>query len=236
MTYNIHSGRGLDGRLQLERIARVIEAEDPDWVALQEVDSQRRRTRHQDQAAWLAQRLGYHCAFVAARKWKRGEYGNAILSRVPPLECRRIILPKPGRLPLEMRCLMQCRYQWAGQEIEVWNTHLGLLAAERRAQVRLLLEHINHSGVPLILCGDFNARIRSPEVLGLAGLLHRIPSQRTFPGVWPLLHLDHIFVSPQLHWRSVYVTRSALARRASDHLPLVAELQFTELSRIVEPF
>ena len=236
MTYNIHSGRGLDGRLQLERIARVIEAESPDWVALQEVDSQRKRTRHQDQAGWLAQRLGYHYTFVAARKWTRGEYGNAILSRVPPLECRRILLPKPRRLPLEARCLMQCRYQWGSGEIEIWNTHLGLLAGERRAQVALLLQYIAESQVPLILCGDFNARIRSPEVLGLASLLHRVPSQKTFPGLLPLLHLDHIFVSPQLAWRTVHAPRTGLARHASDHLPLVAELQFRESFQTIEPF
>lgn len=229
MTYNIRSGRGVDGRLNLERIAKVIEAENPDVVALQEVDVRRRRTRHQDQALELAERLGYHGAFVAAQSWSQGgeEYGNALLSRYPLGDCRRVTLPKPARLPVETRCLMQCRIQWPQGEVQVWNTHLGLLAAERRTQVQLLLEHLSENGhSPLILCGDFNARPRAKELLGLGTHLTRVNSQRTFPGFLPVVHLDHVFHTPQLQVVSCFVPKSPLAKRASDHLPIVVDLDF----------
>jgi endonuclease/exonuclease/phosphatase family metal-dependent hydrolase len=225
MTYNIRSGRGVDGRLNLERIAKVIAAENPDVVALQEVDVRRRRTRHQDQALELAEQLGYHGAFVAAQSWAQGEYGNALLSRYPLADCRRVTLPKPARLPVETRCLMQCRIQWPKGEVQVWNTHLGLLAAERRTQVQLVLQHLSENGhAPLILCGDFNARPRAKELLGLFEHLTRVNSQRTFPGFLPVVHLDHVFHTPQLQVVSCFVPKSPLAKRASDHLPIVVDL------------
>ncbi len=227
MTYNIRAGRGLDGRLSLGRIAQVIEAEAPDVVALQEVDSRRRRSTYQDQAHVLAERLGYECAFVHARRWREGEYGNAILSRFPLLECRRLALPKPARLPVEARCVLQCRLAHPDGDVHVWNTHLGLLAAERRAQVAAVIqEYMRNQEIPLIILGDFNARPRSKEVSGLALHLTRVISPRTFPGFLPVVHLDHVFHTRHLRVDRTHVPKTLLARRASDHLPLVVDLQW----------
>lgn len=227
MTYNIRAGRGLDGRLSLNRIAQVIAAESPDVVALQEVDSKRRRSTYQDQAHVLAERLGYECAFVHARRWKEGEYGNAILSRFPVLECRRLPLPKPARLPVEARSVLQCRLALPDGDVHVWNTHLGLLAAERRAQVAVMVqEYLRYADIPLVLVGDFNARPRSKEITGLSLHLTRVISQRTFPGFLPVVHLDHVFHSGHLRVDRSHVPKTLLARRASDHLPLVVDLQW----------
>ena len=227
MTYNIRAGRGLDGRLSLNRIAQVIAAEAPDVVALQEVDSKRRRSTYQDQAHVLAERLGYACAFVHARRWKEGEYGNAILSRFPVLECRRLPLPKPPRLPVEARSVLQCRLAHPEGEVHIWNTHLGLLAAERRAQVAAMVqEYLRHEEIPLVLVGDFNARPRSKEIVGLSLHLTRVLSQRTFPGFLPVVHLDHVFHSRHLRVDRTHVPKTLLARRASDHLPLVVDLEW----------
>lgn len=232
MTYNIRSGRGVDGRLNLERIAKVIAAEGPDVVALQEVDVRRRRTRHQDQALELAELLGYHGAFVAAQSWTQGEYGNALLSRYPLSDCRRVTLPKPTRLPVETRCMMQCRVAWPRGEVQVWNTHLGLLANERKTQVQMMLQHLfENQGCPLILCGDFNARPRARELLDLHNHLSRVPSQRTFPGFLPVVHLDHVFHTSELQVTRCVVPRTPLARRASDHLPLVVDLDWAPSAR-----
>lgn len=231
MTYNIRSGRGLDGRLNLDRIAQVIAAENPDVVALQEVDSKRRRTRNQDQAHVLAERLGYHCAFVPARRWTQGEYGNALLSRFPHLECLSVVLPKPARLPVEARCMMQCRLEVPDGELHIWNTHLGLLAAERRLQVQLMVDQfLAVPGRRLILCGDFNARPRSQEIAGLGLHLQRVSSQRTFPGILPVVHLDHVFHTEHLRVVRSFVPKTLLARRASDHLPLVVDLDWVKES------
>ncbi|MBX3168572.1 MAG: endonuclease/exonuclease/phosphatase family protein [Candidatus Eremiobacteraeota bacterium] len=227
MTYNIRAGRGLDGRLSLNRIAQVIQAESPDVVALQEVDSQRKRSTYEDQAHVLADRLGYHCAFVHARRWTRGEYGNAILSRFPLLDFQRLALPKPARLPVEARCVLQCRLAHPDGDVHVWNTHLGLLAAERRAQVAVMIqEYLRHQELPLILCGDFNARPRSKEISGLGLHLQRVLSHRTFPGFLPVVHLDHVFHTKHLRVDRTFVPKTLLARRASDHLPLVVDLQW----------
>ncbi len=237
MTYNIRAGRGLDGRLSLDRIAQVIEAESPDVVALQEVDSQRKRTTYVDQAQVLAEKLGYHCAFVHARRWTRGEYGNAILSRFPMLDVQRLALPRPARLPAESRCVLQCRLAHPEGQVNVWNTHLGLLPAERRAQVAVMIqEYLRHEQLPLILCGDFNARPRSKEISGLALHLQRVLSQRTFPGFLPVVHLDHVFHTRHLSVHRTFVPRTLLARRASDHLPLVVDLHWRKKSEVaLEP-
>ena len=228
MTYNIRAGRGMDGRLSLARIAQVIEAESPDVVALQEVDSKRRRTTYQDQAHMLAEQLGYHCAFVHARRWTQGEYGNAILSRYPMRDFRRLALPKPARLPVEARCLLQCRLAHPEGDVWIWNTHLGLLAAERRAQVAAMVqEFLLHQELPLVLCGDFNCRPRSKEIIGLGLHLERVLSQRTFPGFLPVVHLDHVFHTRHLRVDRTFVPKTMLARRASDHLPLVVDLEWS---------
>ena len=229
MTYNIRSGRGMDGRLNLDRIAQVIAAESPDVVALQEVDSQRKRTTYADQAHVLAEKLGFHCAFGHARRWTRGEYGNAILSRYPLLDFQRLALPKPARLPVEARCVLQCRLAHPDGEVLIWNTHLGLLAAERRAQVALVIqEYLRNQELPLVLCGDFNARPRSKEISGLSLHLQRVASQRTFPGFLPVVHLDHVFHTKHLRLDGTFVPKTLLARRASDHLPLVVDLAFSK--------
>lgn len=227
MTYNIRSGRGVDGRLNLERIARVIEAENPDVVALQEVDVRRRRTRLQDQAHELAQRLGYHGAFVAAQTLRngQGEYGNALISRFPLRDCRRVALPRPLRLPAETRCLMQCTVDWPEGPVQVWNTHLGLFSSERRSQIKHLLGCLEEvADQPMVLCGDFNARPKSKELLGLIQGMTHVPTQRTYPGFLPVVQLDHVFHTPQLQVKHCYVPRNPLARRASDHLPIVVDL------------
>ena len=227
MTYNIRAGRGMDGRLSLSRIAQVIGAESPDVVALQEVDSQRRRSTYQDQAHVLAEMLGYHCVFVHARRWTRGEYGNALLTRFPLLDFQRLALPKPARLPVEARCVLQCRLAHPEGDVHVWNTHLGLLATERRAQVAVMIqEYLRQDNLPLILCGDFNARPRSKEISWLGLHLQRVTSQRTFPGFLPVVHLDHVFHTRHLRVDRTFVPKTLLARRASDHLPLVVDLQW----------
>lgn len=234
MTYNIRSARGMDGRLNLERIARVIRAENPDIVALQEVDFNRPRTRRQDQALELASLLGYHHAFEAARSWPGSEYGNALLSRFPLVDCRRICLPKPARMPVEARCLMQCVVESPEGLLSVWNTHLGLLAGERRAQVELLVRHLEeNSSLPVVLCGDFNARPQAKELKGIGLHLARVPSQRTFPGILPVIHLDHVFHSRHLEVVKSFVPKSLLARSASDHLPLIVDLNWTGLDQAV---
>ena len=101
LSYNIHSGVGLDGALDLGRIADVIAASGADLVALQEVDRHRReQSRFEDQPGLLAERLGFHLAYAAnlddepARPGApRAQYGTALLSRLPLEDPANTLLP-----------------------------------------------------------------------------------------------------------------------------------------------
>ena len=112
------------------------------------------------------------------------------------------------------------------------NTHLSVSVLERGAQVQALLgaEWIVQAGteLPLVVCGDFNA---PPASLVYRRLNHALRDcqrgrgrRATWPARLPLLRLDHIFVSPSVEVRDALVLDDSLARQASDHLPLIAEL------------
>ena len=117
LTYNIHHGEGTDGRIDLERIARVIRAADADLVALQEVDRHTRRSGGVDQAAVIAEALGYEHAFVTAIEFDGGQYGEAVLSRVPASAPRGI--PLRRRVPEEEdRAAIELVTQPWGEELD----------------------------------------------------------------------------------------------------------------------
>jgi endonuclease/exonuclease/phosphatase family metal-dependent hydrolase len=129
-----------------------------------------------------------------------------------------------------------------GRRLQVLNTHLGLVPHEQRAQARALAgpEWIcgSHRRDPLILLGDFNATPRYSAYRTLAGVLTdarrsagaQAGGQRaspTFPSRFPMLAIDHVFVSPGVRVQSVQAVTAPLARAASDHLPLVVDFALT---------
>ncbi len=233
LTYNIHSCLGTDGQRLLERIAHVIAPLRPDIVALQEVDVNRARSGNLDQAHRIAHFLGmayhFHPSFQVAEE----QYGNAILSRFPMRLVKAGPLPGPRRL--EPRGVLWVAVTWQGMELQVFNTHLGLLPAERHLQIQALVgpDWLDHPTCrdPVILCGDLNApprsglcrRLRVRLADAAAAARHR-HLRGTFPSRFPLVRLDHIFVSPGLDVVRVEVSSGRLTRMASDHLPLLAEL------------
>ncbi|BCX82826.1 hypothetical protein MIT9_P2414 [Methylomarinovum caldicuralii] len=240
MTYNIHSCRGGDGQYLPERIARVIAACRADVVALQEVDVNRRRSQRLDQAHHIAHHLQMAHHFHTTVQVEEERYGIAILSRLPmePVAAG----PLPSRL--EPRGVLWVQVTWRGEPWQVLNTHLGLTPAERQRQLRALLTQwladpaCRHRSV---LCGDFNTHPRSGLCRRLRRHLcdaSRQARQRhvhaTFPSRLPLVRLDHIFVSPDVAVRRAEVRDTPLSRIASDHLPLVAELEGGE-SGILSP-
>jgi endonuclease/exonuclease/phosphatase family metal-dependent hydrolase len=129
----------------------------------------------------------------------------------------------------------------AGQRLDVINTHLGLRGAERVVQVEALLgPHwigSQNEATPLILAGDFNAVPASRAYRRLAARLrtgpkdprHRPP--RTFPSRFPVLALDHVFVSHRVEVMRVAPVRTPLSRLASDHLPLLVEFSPAAVAR-----
>jgi len=227
----------MDGRLDIGRIADVILSAKADVVALQELDVGRRRSGGVDQAHVLASRLGMGFHFNAALHVEEEQYGDAILTALP------MTLVKTGPLPTlpRMRGLERRGALWAevtapgGGRVQVINTHLGLVPQEQRLQAAHLLsrEWLGHPRCagPTVLLGDFNATPRYAAYKALAGRLRdvrRAPGGRrvpaTFPSRLPVLRLDHIFCSPGVVVANVTTVTGALARIASDHLPLVADL------------
>lgn len=231
MTYNVHSCIGSDRRVAPERVLRVIADSAADLVALQEVDVEQERTLGVHQAAWLAAELGMHYEFVSARQCGGGHYGNAVLSRYPLRTVRHACLPQFGRR--EARAVQWVSVDAPIGSVNVLNTHLGLSLRERAMQTDALLGEswLGPSPSKTVLCGDFNARPGSRVHRSLCGVLRdaiassmqRAP--KTWPARWPLLQLDHIFLSRDLRAKGCEVPRRRMERLASDHLPLVVDIE-----------
>ena len=242
MTYNVHSCVGVDDRLDVARIAAVIAQSKPDIVALQELDVGRMRTGGVDQAHAIAGRLGmafhFNCAMTVAEE----QYGDAILTALPMRLVKTGPLPTLPRLRgLEPRGALWAAVEIApGVEVQVVNTHLGLVPLEQKAQAASLMGPRwlgdKTCAEPRILIGDFNATSRYAcyKVLtdGLTDAQRdlqrsgkRPRTVRTFPSRFPMLRIDHVFVSPGIEMVDVHAPNTPLARIASDHLPLVADFR-----------
>ncbi len=233
MSYNVHSCIGMDGRLAPERIARLIARHGADIIALQELDVGRPRTGGLDQVHLIARYLAMDFHFHPALHLEDERYGDAILTRLPMRLVRAGALP--GAPALEPRGALWVAIDTGdGRELQVINTHLGLGAHERRLQADALLgpQWLEHADcrAPVVLCGDLNALPASPVCRRLRQRLRDVQTgvarrpHGTFFGRFPLMRIDYIFASRDLPVLDVTVPRSALARVASDHLPLMADL------------
>ncbi|MFP4087941.1 MAG: endonuclease/exonuclease/phosphatase family protein [Desulfobacteraceae bacterium] len=242
MTYNAHSCVGTDGKIRPVRIARLIARLAPDMVAVQELDTRRRRTGGTDQAAIIGEELGMAHVFLPLVAGKRGHYGIAVFCKWPfeTVKAQTFdIASSKGREPRGAVWIQTCL---AGQTVHLVNTHLGLSRRERLAQIQILLgpKWLGglKNGSPMILCGDFNAHPRS-LVYGLVqrelkdvqtGCPGHAP-QATFASYRPFMRIDHIFVSDAFTVEQVCVAKGGSALVASDHLPLKAELKFMAQQR-----
>lgn len=223
-TYNVHRCVGTDGRHDPDRIAAVIREIRADAIALQEVDSRAGVEGGIDQFAWLARATGMRPIAGPTLRDHRGHYGNAVLTRLPVLETRRVDLSVPGREP---RGALDVELGAEGERLRLIVTHLGLRWSERRRQVARLVALVGASTPGLLaLLGDMNEWIPVGHSLDpLRRVLGRAPRRRTFPAPRPLLALDRIWCRPASALQALRVHATPLARVASDHLPLRAELQ-----------
>jgi endonuclease/exonuclease/phosphatase family metal-dependent hydrolase len=238
-TYNIHKARGLDGRTRVERIARVLEKIEPDIVALQEVVNHEGRSIEEHQASFLAERLGHCFAIGQTRQHLGGVYGNVTLSRWEFELIRQIDLTVPGR---EERGVLRTDIRIGHHLVHVFNVHLGTAHRERRKQaIRFmdedLLRAVDISGARIVL-GDFNdwthglvTRTLSTE-FHFSDLAAHLPRTRNYPAILPLLHLDHIYCDYHLKITGAHFLRDRLSLIASDHLPLVADLEIESDARV----
>jgi len=231
-SYNIHKCRGLDRRTDPERIAKIIAEIDADVVALQEILDVRDGRPEFDQARRITAALGsYHHCFGENRPLYGGRYGNMTLSRLPVRVCRNYDLTWRHR---ERRGCLRTDLLLPGNALlHLFNVHLGTSFVERRHQARMLLSDDMLSkkqwAGPRIVVGDFNEWTRGlasrlmGEVFEAAKPKTFLRHGRTYPGIFPVLHLDHFYYEKHLLLRNFRVHRTRRALAASDHLPLVAE-------------
>jgi endonuclease/exonuclease/phosphatase family metal-dependent hydrolase len=218
--WNIHHGAGMDGRIDLERVAKVIAAEKPDLVALQEVDKSCTRSGMVDQCAELARLTGMTGHFGRAMDFGGGEYGQAILSKHPVKSVRVHPLPGDG----EPRIAFEAVVTWRGMDIRFASTHLDLDAERRLAQAKTLVGLLEKDTRPLVLCGDFNDVPGSPTIAAVSAVfsnMDKAPPALTCPADRPTAEIDFVFLKGFRAVKPLVVLPESVA---SDHRPLLAEV------------
>lgn len=235
VTYNVHKCRGLDGRVRPSRVAEVLRELRADIIALQEVVSLEESSRERNQLRFVAESLGGMYYVMGENRRLRGAaYGNALLSRFPIVTARNYDIThleheERGCLRADIAMQNDCL-------LHVFNVHLGTAYAERRHQGRKLVtgELLNdvELSAPRIVLGDFNEWTRGLAThllsshLESADIRIHLQTSRTYPGLLPVLHLDHIYYDRALELECLTLHRTRRSLVASDHLPLVADFRF----------
>jgi endonuclease/exonuclease/phosphatase family metal-dependent hydrolase len=210
------------------RIAEVIRAIEPDIIALQEVMGAGGSSR--GHAEELGALLGMGWVMAPARQLRGCLFGNVVLSHLP--------IRHHGQYDLswktcEPRCCQRVDVAVEDNTLHLYNVHLGTALLERRYQAGRLsaIVHDHRVGQPKVVLGDFNEWMKGlatqtlSERLQSIDLRQHLRRRRTYPGVFPVLHLDHIYYEGTVDVVKVDLPRTRLALIASDHLPLVAELR-----------
>lgn len=231
MTYNIHHGEGLDGKVDLQRTVDLMQAAKADIVALQEVDKGTQRTGRMDFPAELARLSGMTCVFSNNYAFQGGEYGNAVLTRFPVRQTANLHyrMVRPG----EQRGLLQVVLDVHGRELVLLNTHLDYRAddVERLSSAAEIGGRLSqYPQRAVMLCGDFNDVPDSrtyqrfgewfTDAWGVAGK----GTGFTYPAREPSKRIDYIWVlkEGEIEPLELWIPRS----EASDHLPVVGEFRF----------
>jgi endonuclease/exonuclease/phosphatase family metal-dependent hydrolase len=221
-TWNIHGAVGADGRYLPARVVGVLREIDADIVALQEVASEEAHTSF---LADLERDTGYHVVAGLLRQRHGSDFGNAVLSRFPVRSVEHLDLAVDRYEP--RGALDVCIDLGLRPLLRVVATHLGLRPGERREQVRRILAKVEReSPHPTLLMGDLNEwYLWGRPLRWLHSHFREMPSApRTFPAHRPVFALDRIWVSPAGSLRKLVRHATPLARSASDHLPLIAEI------------
>jgi endonuclease/exonuclease/phosphatase family metal-dependent hydrolase len=228
VTYNIHHGEGTDGKLDLERIAAVINAEKPDLVGLNEVDQGVRRSQGIDEPAELAKLTGMTHVFEKNIDHDGGKYGNAVLSRLPIVRHENHKLPSDYEG--EQRGVLEVEVgDKDGESLLFLCTHLDYRPNdhERLASIETIENVVATSdGQPVILAGDLNATPESKVMETFAKSWGRSNSEPapTFPAAKPEKQIDYILFRPAAEWE-VVECRVLDEAVASDHRGMMAALR-----------
>ncbi len=246
MSYNIQIGATTQNpgwdvkKFNLDAIAEVIREQDPDIVALQEVDRLRSRSGKADQVVYLAEKLGMYWAYSPSyfdieTREGRGMYGNAILSKYPIVSSYAHTLWRRGQLMpgeydwvIEKRSILETKIDVNGRLINVFSTHLSTTADQRQIQTAEIKTLLTQMKGPKILMGDFNAKPQDPEMKNLSryvDVLEQSPIKGSQRATWPngtasTEAIDYILVSKEWELKEAKVVIEETG--ASDHNPIVA--------------
>lgn len=224
-TYNIHRCVGTDGCKDIDRVLSVLSEINADIIALQEVESLLNGGTNENQASYFAEKLGMNLISGPTLLKPDEHYGNALLVKhtIHTVEHHDISLPRR-----EPRAAVDVLLDMGEEKtLRVINTHLGLKRKERHLQTAKLLDLIQGSkNGRILLLGDFNSwqpiggtTRRLDKELKMS-LKHSSP--RTYPSRFPTLALDRIWMRPPEAVLKMAAYKTPLARKASDHLPLMA--------------
>lgn len=236
LSYNIHQGLTIHRqKIALAILKNAIHSVEADLVLLQEVAGTNQGEKMENQLEHLADSLWPYHVFQKNAVFAGGFHGNAILSRFPIAKWKHYDLTVK---PLDKRGMLHAQIQMPDLEkpLEVFALHLGLLQFERRRQLTRVCEYVNHLPPQshCVLGGDFNdwrqlvsRRLAGKVSLKEAHLAHNRKHARTFPARFPVLKLDRIYYRG-LQINQAKVMRGQPWRYLSDHLPLLAEFEFSE--------
>jgi endonuclease/exonuclease/phosphatase family metal-dependent hydrolase len=223
-SYNIHKAVGLDRRRDAERILNVLREIDADVVALQECDRRFGSRESVLPRAMLEEHTAYRPAPVAQRPMSLGWHGNALLVRKGIDVSAATPVPLPT---IEPRGAVRADLLVGGKPLRVVGMHLDISGLRRHHQVRSIVGHVEECGepCPTVLMGDLNDWTRDGRALREFGDGWRmVRPGHSFPARRPVVPLDRIVISHQWHVEASGVHHSALAAKASDHLPVWARL------------
>lgn len=234
LSYNIHQCVGTDGRRDPQRVAAVIREAKADVIGLQEVDFSPLGEKKSHQLDYLTEATGM--TGIAGPTIRRADigFGNALLTSHEVINLSFHDLTVIRRQP---RGLIDAEMVCDGKLVRVLVTHLGLALNERRRQAQLLMRILRQqrSNYALtLLIGDINEwRPRGFALYSLNSHLGKAPSPRSFPSFFPVFALDRIWVKPRAALVQVKIANSRLARIASDHLPILANVNLSTLSAVL---
>src|SRR5262245_5264409 len=224
-TYNIHRCRGMDRRVVPERIIDVLRDFNGDVIELQEVVGA--GPVGAGQAEEIGAALGMGWVMNSVRTLRQHQFGNVVLSRYPIVHHSHYDL---SWRTCESRNCQRADLSVNGLTLHVYNVHLGTAVLERRYQAKRLASFVHDHRVtgPKIMLGEVNDWMKGLSTKTLSSLFEsvdisqRLRRRRTYPGLFPVVHLDHIYYEGAVEVRSVEMPRTRKSLIASDHLPLVA--------------
>jgi endonuclease/exonuclease/phosphatase family metal-dependent hydrolase len=228
VTYNIHRCRGMDRRVVPSRIIEVLRGINADVIALQEVVGS--GPQGAGQAEEIGAGLGMGWVMNCVRTLRQHQFGNVVLSRFPIVHHSQYDL---SWRTCEPRMCQRADIDVHGQVLHIYNVHLGTAVLERRYQAGRLASFVHDRRIagPKVILGDFNEWMKGLATKTLSSLFESVDisqhlkRRRTYPGLFPVVHLDHIYYEGRVEVHSVEMPRTRQALMASDHLPLVANFR-----------